>query len=193
MNYFWGFIVVISVIFAFFNGTVTETANAVTEGAGKAVEITVMLMGVMCLWSGIMKIASESGFVKIISRLLKPLTKFIFPKIPQSSPAMEAIVMNMTANILGMSNAATPLGLRAVSELSKYNGGNIASDAMCMLIVVNTASIQLIPATILTIRKNMGSQSVYGIIPTVWLASASALIVGVIAAKIFAKRDALND
>lgn len=189
MNIIWGIIILISVIFSAFNGTLTDTANAVTEGAQKGVEITLMLTGVMCLWSGVMKIASKSGLIKIISRLLQPLTRFLFPDVPKDSPASDAIVMNMTANILGMSNAATPLGLRAVKEMQKISKSDTASDALCMFIVVNTASIQLIPATILTIRANMGSTAVYSIIPAVWLSSVTALTVGVITAKIFAKRE----
>lgn len=188
MNLVWGLSVIVSLIFSFFNGTVTETANAVMEGAGKGVEITLTLMGIMCLWTGIMKIASESGLIKIFSKFLRPITSFLFPKIPNNTPAMEAIVMNMTANILGMSNAATPLGIRAVSELKKLSKNNTASDAMCMFIVINTASIQLVPATVLTLRANAGSNFVYGIIPAVWLTSVTALTVGVISAKVFGKR-----
>lgn len=192
LNYIWGIMILISIIVGAFNGKLEETANAAMSGAAQAVTMTISLLGVMCLWTGLMKIASESGLTKFFSKLLRPITRLLFPAIRQDSPAMEAIVMNMTANIFGMSNAATPLGLKAMKELSKLDGHHTASDSMCMFIVINTASIQIIPTTILAMRQAVNSANSYEIIAPVWIASILALITGVISAKIYAKNTKLQ-
>jgi spore maturation protein A len=189
LNYLWGGMIIISIITAVFNGTVKETTDALMNGACEAVTLTFSLMGVMCLWTGVMKIASDSGLIKYISKALRPVTKLLFPKIPPKSPAMDAIVMNITANIFGMSNAATPLGIKAVEEMAKKESKSYASDAMCMFIVLNTASVQLIPSTILALRSNALSTDTYAVIAPIWCASIVSLITGVIAVKIFERRE----
>jgi len=144
-------------------------------------------MGVMCFWSGIMNIAEKSGVTEIIAKILKPVTKILFPKL-KDEKAINAIIMNMTANMLGLSNAATPLGLKAMKELNKYSDGKTATDEMCMFIVINTASLQIIPATIIAMRQAAGSATPTDIIIPVWLCSICVITVGVVTAKIFSKR-----
>ncbi|MBQ7717873.1 MAG: nucleoside recognition protein [Clostridia bacterium] len=192
MNYIWPAIMIISVVVSFFTGKFEAVSVAAIEGAGDGVKLCLELCGVMCFWTGIMEIAEKGGIVKRISKLLSPLTRLLFPKIPQNSRAMSAIVMNMTANILGMANAATPLGLKAMQELKELNKNkDSASDEMCMFVVINTASIQLIPATLIALRAAAGSAAPTEIILPVWITSAASVLVGVTAAKIFQKRKAL--
>jgi spore maturation protein A len=189
LHYIWGGMMLIAIITGAFTGKLEEVASAAMSGAGEAVTMTISLLGVMCLWTGLMKIASQSGLTSIFSKLLHPLTKFLFPGLPKNSPAMEAIVMNMTANLFGMSNAATPLGLNAMKELSKLNHGRAASHAMCMFIVINTASLELVPTTVLALRQAAGSTGSFEIITPVWIASICSIVVGVTAAKLFARKD----
>ncbi|MDR1100923.1 MAG: hypothetical protein LBL34_00970 [Clostridiales bacterium] len=187
MNYIWAGLILISIVVGTLTGRIDAITNAAIQGAGTAVTTAITLLGIMSLWSGLMNIVQQSGLIKFFATLLQPLTKLIFPKIPQKSPAMNAIVMNMSANLLGMSNAATPLGLLAMNELAKISNRRlgVASDDMAMFVVINTASIQLIPATIIAIRQAAGSANPYQVIIPIWICSLSALIVGVCAAKFF--------
>ncbi len=189
LNYIWCGMVVISFVCAVFTGRIESVTNGAMEGAASAVETCAGLLGSMCLWTGIAKIAEHSGLVEVFAKLLRPVTKIIFPKLKKDSPAMRAIVMNMVANILGMGNAATPLGISAMKELDRLNRGrSCASDEMCMFVVINTASIQLIPATVISLRQMYGSQSPAEIVIPVWICSIISVIIGVTAAKIFQKR-----
>ena len=187
INYIWGAIMLISLVTAFFTGRVEAAATAAMQGAADAVTMSVSLLGVMCLWTGIMKIAQDSGLTGLFAKGMKPLTKFLFPNISQNSEAMDAIVMNMTANLFGMANAATPLGLKAMKELNRLNRGNGASDEMCLFAVINTASLQLIPSTVIALRQ--GSQNPFEIILPVWIVSIITLTAGVTAAKFFSSRE----
>ena len=187
INYIWGTMVLIAVVFGTINGKIPEVTNAVMSGAEDAVAMTISLMGIMCCWTGIMKIAEDTGVTDVIARLLQPLMKILFPNL-RDPEAKKAIVMNMTANMLGMSNAATPLGLDAMEKLNKHAGGKTATDEMCMFIVINTASIQLIPSTIIAMRQAAGSANPADIIVPVWICSLCAVTVGIIAVKIFSRR-----
>ena len=192
MNYIWAAIMIVSIVVSFFTGKFDAVSLAAIEGAGDGLKLVLELCGVMCFWTGIMEIAEKGGIINALARILAPVTRLLFPKIPQKSRAMRAIVMNMTANILGMSNAATPLGLSAMSELHMLSGrSRTASDEMCTFVVINTASIQLIPATLIALRASAGSDAPTEIMLPVWITSAAALAVGVTAAKIFQKRKAL--
>lgn len=183
LNYIWGGMMLISIVFGAVSGNLQSVASEIMNGAKEGVNVALSLVGVMCLWSGIMEIASKSGFTKFFGYLLRPVTKILFPKLKADSEAMNAIVMNMTANMLGMSNAATPLGIKAVKELHKLNPGNVASDDICMFIVINTASIQLIPSTVLALRQSVNSANVFEIIFPVWIVSLAAITAGVIMCK----------
>ncbi len=189
LNYIWGGMIVVSFISAVFTGRIEQLTAGAIEGAASAVETCIGLLGSMCLWTGIAKIAENSGLINVFAKLLRPLTKIIFPKLKADSAAMRAIVMNMVANLLGMGNAATPLGISAMKELDKINKGrSTASNEMCMFVVINTASIQLIPSTVISLRQMYGSASPSEIVVPVWICSVCAVTVGIIAAKIFQKR-----
>ena len=192
MNYIWGFMIVISFVISAINGNVSDVTAASIDGAKEAVTTIINLLGIMCFWTGLNKIAEKSGLTSFFETALRPLTHRLFPKLPKNSPAMTAISMNMTANLLGMGNAATPLGLKAMEELNKLNNfRDTASDEMCTFAVINTASIQLIPSTIISLRQMYGSQNPGEIILPVWICSILALVAGVTVSKILEKRSKL--
>lgn len=179
--------IIISILTAFFTGRTSEVCSALMDGAGEGVTLSISLMGIMCLWTGIMNIAQNTGVTDFVAKLLSPLMKILFPKLTDKN-AKDAIVMNMTANMLGLSNAATPFGLKAMNELNRLSDGKYATDDMCMFIVINTASIQLIPATVIALRQGAGSMSPTDIIIPVWLCSICVVTVGVLAVKLFSAR-----
>lgn len=158
-----------------------------TNGISKAFELFITLAPIMCFWSGIMEICEKSGMTKIISRLLSPITGLLFGKTQKNSTAMKKISMNMSANMLGMGNAATPLGLSAMSELDRLNPTpEVASHAMCMFIVINTASIQLIPSSVIALRSQMGSTAPSDILVPTLITTLCAFMVGTMSAKLCA-------
>jgi spore maturation protein A len=161
-----------------------QVTTAALEGATTAVEIAIGLIGVMALWLGVMKVAEEAGLTKIIARMVRPITRWLFPNIPSDHPAVSAMIMNIAANMLGLSNAATPLGLKAMEELDKLNPNKgEATDDMCTFLVINTSAITLIPATAIAIRASMGSANPQMIIVPSILAATCATIVGLTAVK----------
>lgn len=189
MNYIWSGLILISLIISIFTGKLEATTAAAMNGAADAVTTCISLLGIMCLWTGLAKIAEKSGLVDVFAKIMRPLTKLLFPKLKKDSPALNAIVMNMVANLLGMGNAATPLGLKAMKELDKLNRSSpSASNEMCMFVVVNTASLQLIPTTLIALRQTFGSANPGIIIVPVWIVSICALTVGVLAAKQMQRR-----
>jgi len=178
-----------SFVCGLFTGQMKAVGEAAISGAGDGASLVLGMVGVMCFWTGLMEIAEKSGVIRGVAKFLHPLTKRIFPNLPKNDPAHGAIVMNMAANLLGMGNAATPLGLRAMRLLDERNGtARIASNEMCMFVLINTASLQLLPTTLLLLRQTTGSANPGEIIVPVWLVSISALLVGIISAKIFQKR-----
>ncbi len=189
LNYIWGFMLLASVVTSFFTGKFKEVASATISGAGEGASLVLGMLGVMCFWSGLMEIAEKSGIIRFLSRLLHPVLHFLFPRLSKEDPASGAIVMNMAANLLGMGNAATPLGLRAMRLLDAKNRRKPrASDEMCMFVLINTASLQLVPTTLLLLRQQSGSQNPGEIIFPIWLVSLLALLVGVISCKALEKR-----
>ena len=189
LNYIWGGMIIISLIVSVLTGRVEQTAAAAAEGAAAAIESCISLLGIMCLWTGLARIGEKAGLVRLFARALRPVTKLIFPMLDADSPALGAIVMNVVANLFGMGNAATPLGIKAIGELDKLNGGRkTASDEMCMFVVINTASIQLLPATLISMRQSFGAANPGEVIVPVWLVSVCALAVGVTAAKLLERR-----
>ena len=186
LNYIWAGMLVIGFIFGIINGRISEVTKAAVDSAGRAIELAIALLGIMCLWTGLMAIAEKSGGIRLISRLFRPLLRIMFPGIPKNHPAMGAIVMNLSANFLGLGNAATPLGLKAMNELQKLNPDkNRATDAMCRFLVLNTAAVQLIPSTVIAIRTDAGSANPVEIITAVWIASICATLAGVAAVRLF--------
>ena len=187
LNFIWAGMMIVAVACSIFTGRVDELSASMIDGAEGGVTLAISLMGIMCLWSGIMNIAENTGTTTFVAKLLQPVLKILFPKL-KSKKAREAIVMNMTANMLGLSNAATPFGLKAMNELRKFADGKTATDEMCMFIVINTASIQLIPTTVIALRQSAGSASPTDIIIPVWLCSLCVVTVGVLAVKLFSAR-----
>jgi spore maturation protein A len=164
------------------------TNDGIIKYAKTAVELAVGLIGIMALWLGIMKIAEQSGLVAKLGNLLKPITTRVFPDVPADHPAMGAMIMNISANMLGLSNAATPFGLKAMEELDKLNPKKgTATDAMCTFLVINTGNLQLIPATVIAIRAAAGASNPAEIIGPVIVATFITLIIGVTTVKAMAK------
>jgi spore maturation protein A len=162
-----------------------QITNAALKGAGSAVEIAIGLIGIMALWLGVMKVAQEAGITTMISKLVRPITRRLFPKIPDDHPAISAMIMNIAANMLGLSNAATPLGLKAMEELETLNPQKgEATDDMCTFLVINTSAITLIPATAIAIRASVGSTNPQMIIIPSILAATCATVVGITTVKL---------
>lgn len=167
------------------NTYLENVTTAAIDAAGTAVKLAIGLIGVMALWLGIMKVAEEAGIIKIIARIVRPITKRLFPDIPKDHPAIGAMIMNISANMLGLSNAATPLGLKAMEELDKLNPQKgRATDDMITFLVINTSAITLIPATAIAIRASLGSANPQQIILPSIIAASMATIVGVTSVKI---------
>jgi spore maturation protein A len=188
MNYIWFGMLVFGFITGIINGRMSEVTNAIIVSAGDAIKLSINLLGIMCLWTGLMKIAEQSGLVRNFASLMKPVISFLFPNITRSSPAAGAIIMNLTANIMGLGNAATPFGLKAMEEMQKLNPRkHTVSKDMSMFLVINTASLQLIPTSLITIRAEAGSANPAEIISSVWIASAFAAVAGIIAVKFLSR------
>lgn len=183
INYVWSIIVILSVICSIFLGNTESLSSAFIDSAASAVNLIITLAGVICLWSGIMRIAAKSGLTAVFARLFSPLLKPIFPRLERESEAFGCITMNLTANLLGLGNTATPLGLKAMRELQRLNGyGDTASDEMVIFVVMNTASMQLIPTMLATLRQSSGSSAPFEIIAPVWISSGCALAVALMIA-----------
>ena len=188
MNYIWYFLIVISIVFGAINGTLNEVANAIFSGTQLAVKIVLTLLGIMTFWLGIMKIAEKSGIVEFLSKLLNPIAKFIFPEIQKQSPIIGDIAMNFSANALGLANAATPIGIKAIEGMQELNKDKeSASDPMCTLLAMNTAGFQLIPATVIAILAANGCEKPTEIIIPTLLVTGTAFISAIIIAKLFKK------
>jgi spore maturation protein A len=185
---FSGF-VALAVLSGAATGRMGEVSNAALESCGDAVALVITLAGSMCLWSGLMKVADKAGLTEKLSLALRPVMRLLFKGMKHTSESARAITMNMAANLLGLGNAATPLGIAAMKAMAKEGGaGGGATDHMVMFVVLNTASLQLIPTTTAIMRAAAGSPRPLDIIPAVWLASAFSVAVGVAGAKLMGKR-----
>lgn len=188
LNIVWPVFIIISFSYAIFSGNLQNLNSSIFESVESAVNLSITMLGTMCLWSGIMNIATNTNIMKILNTLLRPIIKFLFPEIKENQKAQSEISMNMVANILGLGNAATPLGLKAMETLQKENKNKEAlSNSMIMLIVINTASIQIIPTTIIAIRSSLGAKNPTSIIVPVWIATICAAVIGVTVAKLLIK------
>ncbi len=186
MAWIWTGMAVLSILCGLATGRGDLVAAAAVEGAQAAVELCVSIAGMLCLWTGVMEIMRRSGLAEGLSRLLRPVLSALFPQVSGDRGVMDSISANVSANLLGLGNAATPLGIEAVRRMERKSPGT-ASDAMCMLVVCNTASIQLIPTTVASVRAAAGSTAPFDILPAVWLASALSVGVGITACKLFAR------
>ncbi|MDH4071127.1 MAG: nucleoside recognition protein [Ignavibacteria bacterium] len=164
------------------------TNEGVVESAKVAVTLAIGLIGIMALWLGLMKIAEESGLVRVISGIVRPVMSRLFPDVPHDHPAMGAMVMSISANMLGLANAATPLGLKAMEELNKLNKKvGTATDAMCTFLVINTSNVQIIPATVIAIRASAGSANPAEILGPAIVATSISTIVGITTVRLLSK------
>lgn len=189
LNIIWPAFIIIAVIYAFFTGNIENVSNGIFESAESAVQLTITFFGTICLWNGIMEIAKRTSLMQKLTKVLSPLIRFLFPELKKGSIAYQEISMNVVANLLGLGNAATPLGLKAMKTMQKENPHkDTLTNSMAMFIVINTASIQLIPTNVIAIRSSLGSSSPSGIILQVWVATIIAAIVGITATKLFMKR-----
>ena len=186
MTILWTGMVVLSILCGLATGQSAQVAAAAVEGTQAAVELCLSIAGMLCLWTGVMEVMRRSGLAEKLSRLLRPMLRLLFPQVARDRETMDSIAANVSANLLGLGNAATPLGLEAARRMSRCSPGE-ASDALCMLVVCNTASIQLIPTTVATVRAGAGSAAPFDILPAVWLASGLSVGVGVLACKICAR------
>lgn len=189
LNILWPVFLIVSFIYAIFLGRITEINNSIFESTKSAVELGISMLGTICLWNGLMEIASKTNIVKHLTKMLNPLMKKLFPDINKEDKVYEEITMNIIANIMGLGNAATPLGLKAMKSMQKKNKEkDRLSDSMALFIVLNTASIQIIPTTVIAIRNSLGSKNPVGMIVPIWIATICAAFAGIIASKILMKK-----
>lgn len=185
LNLVWPIFIIISFSYAIFSGNLQNLNSSIFDSVESAVNLSITMLGTMCLWSGIINVAANTNIMKMMNKILKPIVRFLFPEIRENKKAQSEISMNMVANILGLGNAATPLGLKALETLQEENKNKEElSNSMIMLIVINTASIQIIPTTIIAIRSSLGSENPTSIIVPVWIATICAAIVGITVTKL---------
>lgn len=181
VNFVWLVMVVFGIIVAGVNGNIEAVTKAAFDGANNAVKISISLIAIITFWLGIMKLAEEAGLVRALAWLVRPVMRFLFPSVPRDHPAMGAIVMNLSANILGLGNAATPMGLIAMRELQTLNHSkDTASDAMCTFLALNTSCVTLIPTTIIGIRLLYGSADPTDIVGPTIIATAFSMVVAIL-------------
>ncbi len=188
MNYIWGAMVIFSFIAALFSGNMQALSDSVVSGGQDAINLVIKFTGMMCLWGGIMKIAEKAEFTKIISDFLSPVFLLLYKNVDKKSETARAMSMNITANLLGLGNAATPLGLEAMRRMQEANPDkDMATDDMIVFVVMNSAAMRLIPTTVATLRTQFGSQSPMEIMPATWLSTLLSLTAGVVTAKVISK------
>ena len=186
MAVIWTGMILVSVVCGLLTGRGPEVAAAAMEGAQAAVELCISMLGVLCLWMGVMEVMQRAGLAEKLARLLRPILRRLFPDFAGDRGTMDTIAANVSANLLGLGNAATPLGLEAARRMSRRTPG-VASDSLCMLVVCNTASIQLIPTTVAAVRMAAGSATPFDILPAVWVTSALSVATGILAAKLLSR------
>lgn len=186
MGWIWTGMVLLALGAAVLTGQTGALTAAALEGAASAIRLALGLAGALCLWSGAAKALERAGGMRALARLARPVFRRLFPQTAQDETAMGYLTANVAANLLGLGNAATPLGLEAARRMAERSPG-VASDSLCMLVVCNTASIQLLPTTVASIRSAAGSAAPFDILPAVWLASAASLTAGLLAAKALSK------
>jgi len=185
INYIWFFLIFCGILVGLLSGNGDAISKAIINSCGNTVTFVIELTGIMCFWCGVMKVAENSGLTEKISKLLKPILKLIFKEAAKDEKALGAIVMNLTANMMGLSNAATPFGIKAMEEMDKLNKHKeTASNDMALFLVLNATCIQLVPSTIISIRAACNSANPGIIILPTLVSTATAAIVGVICCKI---------
>ena len=188
LNKLWPVFIIVSIIYAFFAGTINKINSGLYESVENAVNFSIVLMGTMCFWNGIMNIAYNSKIINVLNMVMNPVVDRLFPDLKNDKKIKKEIVMNCIANILGLGNAATPLGIKAMNSLQEKNiEKDKISNSMMMLIVLNTASLQLIPTTVIAIRNSLNSNNSEVVIFPIWIVSVCAIIVGIFSVKILQK------
>ena len=189
LNIIWPIFIIISFIYAICFGRINEVNLAIFDSVENAVQISIKLLGTMCMWNGIIKIVEKTSLIDKLKKLLRPFFKYVFPDINEQDKTYGEISMNVVANILGLGNAATPAGLNAMKSMQKDNKDKkTLNNSMAMFIILNTASIQIIPTTVIAIRSSLGSKNPTGMIIAVWIATACAAISAILLTKILMKR-----
>ena len=186
MAWIWTGMVVLSLIFGILSGNLDEVANAAMAGAQSAIDLSVSMAGMLCLWSGIMEIMNVCGLSRGLARAFRPLLRRLLPDASRDEETLAAVSANVSANLLGLGNAATPLGIRAARRMARRCEG-VASDELCLLVVLNTASIQLLPTTIVSVRAAAGCRTPFDILPAVWFSSVLSVTVGLLTARLLSR------
>ena len=187
MAWIWSGMLLLAVLAAAISGQLGAVSAAAMAGAERGAQLCLSLAGPLCLWAGLAAVLEGSGLSAKLAALLRPLLGRLFPAAARDVQALEKISGNFTANLLGLGNAATPLGIAAVQRIHRLSGGAAASDEMCRLIVLNTASIQLLPTTVAALRASAGAARPFAILPAVWLTSLGSVTVGLLAVGLFAR------
>lgn len=188
MNFIWPIIIIISYIYAIINGNIDKINNSIYSSTEDVIKLSMTLLGSMCLWCGIIKIIEKTKIMKILSGILRPILNWLFPDAKNNKKAMDAISINTISNIIGIGNAATSSGLKAMCELQAENKEkNKLTRSMTMLVVLNTASIQILPTTVLAIRSSLGSKNPSAIIVPIWISTIIGTVIGILMTKLMLK------
>ena len=189
LNKIWPFFIIISFVYSIYTGKISNFNSAVFSSAEQTVNLCITFLGTLCLWNGIMNIAVKTTLIKKLTKFLTPFTNFIFPDIKNDKKISEEISMNIIANILGLGNASTPLGLKAISSMQKKNNKkDTLTNSMAMFILINTASLQIIPTTVIAIRSSLGSPEPAKIIFAVWVSTICAFSTAILSGKFLSKK-----
>ena len=186
MSWIWTGMVMLSLVFGILSGNLDAVANAAMAGAQSAIDLSVSMAGMLCLWSGIMEVMNVCGLSRGLARAFRPLLRRLLPDASRDEETLAAISANVSANLLGLGNAATPLGIRAARRMARGCEG-VASDELCLLVVLNTASIQLLPTTIASVRAAAGCRTPFDILPAVWFASVLSVAAGLLTASFLSR------
>lgn len=184
MSWVWTGLILVSIVFSFFTGNGSALASATITGAQAGITLAISLAGSICLWTGVGKLMEAAGLTKLLSQLFRPLLHRLFPSTKSDSALAGDLSANISANLLGLGNAATPMGISAACRMKR---GNVATDELCRLIVLNSASIQLIPANVAAVRSSLGCVTPYDILPAVWITSFCSASLGIAAAWLLGK------
>lgn len=189
LNKIWPFFIIVAFAFAIYTGNISNVNTAIFSSAEQTVSLCITLLGTMCLWNGIMNIAVKTSLISKLTKFMKPFINFLFPDLKKDEKISEQVSMNIIANILGLGNASTPLGLKAISSMQEKNTNKkTLTNSMAMFILVNTASLQIIPTTVIAIRSSLGSAEPSKIILAVWVATIAAFVTAIFFGKILSKK-----
>ena len=189
LNYLWPIFIIISFVFAIISGNIENLNSSIFESIDSVISLSMTLVGTMCLWCGIMEVVKNTSIMSKLTKLLKPVILWLFPDAKYNKESLDNISINVVSNILGLGNAATPAGIKALESLKESSNDKLSlSDSMMMLIVLNTTSIELIPTTVIAIRQSLNSQNPASIIIPIWISTIIGTIVGILSTKFLIKR-----